>query len=176
MAISEKIIKNFESHLDDFDPKVRKEYLILLTAFVNQGELAIKPEQELCNLHCHTFFSYNGYGYSPTHLAWLAKKNGLKTMGIVDFDVLDGVDEFFTACDFLGMRACAGMETRVFIPEFAEIEINSPGEPGVCYHMGIGFTSSTYLLRDLRFWQIFALGQQREITLFWKRSMNFCFP
>ena len=34
------------------------------------------------------------------------------------------------------------METRVFIPEFASREINSPGEPGVYYYMGIGFTSS----------------------------------
>jgi hypothetical protein len=34
------------------------------------------------------------------------------------------------------------METRVFIPEFASREINSPGEPGVYYYMGIGFPSS----------------------------------
>jgi hypothetical protein len=34
------------------------------------------------------------------------------------------------------------METRVFIPEFASREINSPGEPGVYYTMGIGFPSS----------------------------------
>jgi hypothetical protein len=33
------------------------------------------------------------------------------------------------------------METRVFVPEFARREINSPGEPGIFYHMGIGFTS-----------------------------------
>ena len=38
------------------------------------------------------------------------------------------------------MRGSAGIETRVFIPEFADREINSPGEPGVYYHMGIGFT------------------------------------
>jgi hypothetical protein len=34
------------------------------------------------------------------------------------------------------------METRVYIPEFSSREINSPGEPGIFYHMGIGFTSS----------------------------------
>ena len=41
----------------------------------------------------------------------------------------------------MGVRGSTGIETRVFIPEFADREINSPGEPGVCYHMGIGFTS-----------------------------------
>jgi hypothetical protein len=40
------------------------------------------------------------------------------------------------------MRGSAGMETRVYIPEFATREINSPGEPGVFYYMGIGFTSN----------------------------------
>jgi hypothetical protein len=59
----------------------------------------------------------------------------------VDFDVLDAVDEFLAACDLAGVRGSVGIETRVFIPEFAAREINSPGEPGVYYHMGIGFTS-----------------------------------
>jgi hypothetical protein len=93
-------------------------------------------------MHCHTFFSFNGYGHSPTSLAWMAKKRGIKLMGIVDFDVLDGVDEFLAACDLVGVRGSAGVETRVFLPEFATREINSPGEPGVYYHMGIGFTTS----------------------------------
>ncbi len=66
---------------------------------------------------------------------------GFAAVGIVDFDVLDAVDEFLAACDVVGVRGSAGIETRVFIPEFATREINSPGEPGVYYHMGIGFTS-----------------------------------
>jgi len=94
------------------------------------------------NMHCHTFFSFNAYGHSPSSLAWLARRRGFKLMGIVDFDVLDGVDEFLDACEAIEVRGSAGIETRVFIPEFATREINSPGEPGICYHMGIGFTSS----------------------------------
>ena len=61
-------------------------------------------------------------------------------MGIVDFDVLDAVNEFLDACDAAAVRGSAGIETRVYVPEFADREINSPGEPGVLYHMGIGFT------------------------------------
>ena len=93
-------------------------------------------------MHCHTFFSYNAYGYSPTGLAWLARQRGFKVLGIVDFDVLSGVDEFLNTCELLGVRGSAGLETRIFIPEFSERDINSPGEPGVYYSMGIGFCSS----------------------------------
>jgi len=41
------------------------------------------------------------------------------------------------------MPCGAGLETRVFVPEFADREINSPGEPGISYHMGMGFVPGT---------------------------------
>jgi hypothetical protein len=56
----------------------------------------------------------------------------------------------------VGLRGSAGIETRVFVPEFATREINSPGEPGVCYQMGIGFVGgqatgrAADILADLR--------------------------
>jgi hypothetical protein len=112
-----------------------------MAGLLARGEVEPAPESGAVNMHCHTFFSYNAYGHSPSSLAWLAKKNGFTAIGIVDFDVLDAVDEFLDACELLGVRGSAGIETRVFIPEFATREINSPGEPGVYYHMGIGFTS-----------------------------------
>lgn len=64
-------------------------------------------------------------------------------MGLVDFDVLDGVEEFLSSAHKLDLRACAGMETRVFVPQFASRVINSPGEPGIAYHMGVGFVSGS---------------------------------
>lgn len=152
----QQTINELETRLDNFDRKVRDESFRSLIELVNCGEIRFNQEQNVANLHCHSFFSYNGYGYSPTHLAWLGKKSGLKFMGIVDFDVLDGVDEFLSACESVGLRSSAGMETRVFIPQFADREINSPGEPGVYYMMGIGFTSSGSLpgakiqLEDIR--------------------------
>ena len=133
---------NLETKLNDFAPAVRAEALAELLALAQQGAVPLDPEADVANMHCHTFFSFNAYGHSPTSLAWLAKKRGFKLMGIVDFDVLDGVDEFLNACELVGVRGSAGIETRVFLPEFATREINSPGEPGVYYHMGIGFTSS----------------------------------
>jgi len=92
------------------------------------------------NLHSHTFFSYNAYGYSPTHFAVLARQHGLAAAGIVDFDVLDGLEEFWEAGQLCGLKRCVSLESRVFVPEFATRVINSPGEPGIAYHMGIGFT------------------------------------
>jgi hypothetical protein len=138
-----KQIAELEAKLNDFDPAIRAGALAELMALVRRGEIELPPETGLVNMHCHTFFSFNAYGHSPTSLAWLGRRRGFRAMGIVDFDVLDGVDEFLAACEIVGLRGSAGIETRVFIPEYAEQEINSPGEPGVCYHMGIGFASGT---------------------------------
>ena len=135
-------ISSLESQLNDFTPAVRAQALSELAALAQHGTAALDTEREVANLHCHTFFSFNAYGYSPSGLAWLAKRRGFKLLGIVDFDVLDAVDEFLEGCERLEVRGSAGMETRAFVPEFATREINSPGEPGVYYYMGIGFTSS----------------------------------
>jgi hypothetical protein len=130
-----------EKNLSHFDPQIRSETLNQLALALQAGDIDCPPPRSVANMHCHTFFSFNAYGYSPTALAWLAKKNGYKLMGIVDFDVLDGVDEFLDACELLGVAASTGIETRNFLPEFADVEINSPGEPGVYYNMGIGFST-----------------------------------
>jgi hypothetical protein len=135
-------VSDLEAQLNDFSPVVRAQALATLAASVQEGAAVLEPVREVANLHCHTFFSFNAYGYSPSGLAWLAKQRGFKLLGIVDFDVLDAVEEFLQACECLEVRGSAGMETRVYIPEFADREINSPGEPGVYYYMGIGFTAS----------------------------------
>jgi hypothetical protein len=131
-----------EAELDSFDPAVRQAALDGLLARARQGPAPVATHAVLVNMHCHTFFSFNALGHSPTSLAWLGRQRGFALMGIVDFDVLDGVDEFLTACEKAGLRGAAGIETRIFVPEYASREINSPGEPGVCYHMGIGFSSA----------------------------------
>lgn len=131
-----------EAHLNDFDPGVRREALETLWANANAGAFPLPAQTRAVNMHCHTFFSFNGYGCSPSAVAWKARTLGLGAAGLVDFDVLDGVDEFLAACRLLGLRACAGLETRIFVPEFADREINSPGEPGVAYHMAVGFAKT----------------------------------
>lgn len=141
MSIIQQVAE-LEANLNDFSPAVRSQALFELNELACNGDAPLEPAREIANLHCHTFFSFNAYGYSPSALAWLAKRRGFKFMGIVDFDVLDGVEEFLSACELIGVRGSAGIETRVHIPEFSACEINSPGEPGVYYSMGIGFCSS----------------------------------
>ena len=143
---------DLEQALNSFDRRQRDAALAKLLERYPQAP----TPAEVADLHCHTFFSFNAYGYSPAGLAWLARQRSIKLLGIVDFDVLDAVDEFLDACDGAGVRGSAGIESRVFIPEFADREINSPGEPGVYYHMGIGFTggaitpAAQVILNELR--------------------------
>jgi len=133
-------IDKIESELNNFDAEIRKTAVCEVNRLMKNGDIKVKKENNNHNMHCHTFFSYNGYGYSPSYIAYLAKKEGWFAAGIVDFDVLDAVDEFLDACKILGVRGVCGLETRAFIKEFSDREINSPGEPGITYHMGIGFT------------------------------------
>ena len=119
-------LPDIDKELNSFDPQIRAAALERAAAALPADAAG---NSEVFNLHCHSFFSYNGYGYSPSALAVIAR-------------LYDGVDEFLAAAKKLHVRAVAGMETRVFIPEFADVEINSPGEPGVAYHLGVGFTSS----------------------------------
>ena len=86
--------KQLEQKLDSFIAAERKKALQALLLKVATGQIALPLPSSAVNLHCHTFFSYNSYGYSPSKFAWLARKQGLAVAGIVDFDVLDGLDEF----------------------------------------------------------------------------------
>ena len=144
-------IEELEQKLDSFDSAERKDVLAVLCEKVRAGEIDLPRAGTGVNLHCHTFFSYNTYGYSPSKFAWLARKAGLVVAGVVDFDVLDALEEFLAASRKLGLKACAGLETRVFVPEFSTRVINSPGEPGISYHMGVGFPTAKLKGRQQKF-------------------------
>ncbi len=133
------MIEELEQKLDSFDADERRAALTALCEKVESGAIELPRPGRDVNLHCHTFFSYNAYGYSPSKFAWLARKAGLAVAGVADFDVLDALEEFHAARRMLGLKGCASMETRVFVPKVAEKVINSPGEPGISYHMGVGF-------------------------------------
>jgi hypothetical protein len=131
---------SLEQQLDSFDSRQRQQALASLCQLAQENKVALAAPGRDVNLHAHTFFSYNAYGYSPSKYAWLARKTGLAAAGIVDFDVVDALEEFLGAGRQLGLKTCVSLESRVFVPEFATRVINSPGEPGVAYHMGVGFT------------------------------------
>jgi hypothetical protein len=134
-------VSELEQALDSFDLATRKTALVRLCGLAKHNPGLWPPSKPILNLHCHTFYSYNAYGYSPSSFAWRARKAGLAAGGVVDFDVLDALEEFLEAGRLVGLKTCVSVETRVFVPEFATRVINSPGEPGIAYHMGVGFTS-----------------------------------
>lgn len=135
--MSDTKIQELELQLDSFNISKRKDALKELLSLAEFPETGSDV-----NLHLHSFYSYNACGYSPSKIAWLSRRRSLAVAGIVDFDVFDGLEEFFAAAKLISLKGCVGMETRVFVPEFADKEITSPGEPGITYHMGVGFTES----------------------------------
>ncbi|MFH1371479.1 MAG: hypothetical protein ABII09_09385 [Planctomycetota bacterium] len=159
-------IEELEARLDSFEPGQRMEAIEELCEKVSRGQIELPKSGGDVNLHCHTFFSYNSYGHSPSKFAWLAKEKGLAVAGVVDFDVLDGLQEFLEAAKMLGLKGCAGMETRVYVPQFGNRVINSPGEPGISYHMGMGFPSAN-LSPELKQFQmnLQRTARQRNIEL-----------
>jgi hypothetical protein len=135
-------VEELETSLNDFSPSVRRAALEELDRKLKAGEIQKTPEAKIANLHCHTFYSFNAYGYSPSGLAWLAKRQGFQVIGMVDFDVLDAVDEFLDACEYIGVR---GGINRAFVPEFAGYEINS--RRAGCISRKVGYHNQCYSRR-----------------------------
>lgn len=122
--------------LNDFKMETRRE---ALKAFLSQAQFS--QPGTLFNMHCHSFFSYNADGWSPSRIAWECRQRGLCAAALCDFDVLDGLEEFLAAGRSLALRTAVHLETRSYVREQASVDISSPGEPGVAYIMGCGFTT-----------------------------------
>ena len=123
------------SALSDFNDTARR------TALSKLVEAAQLPDAgTLFNMHCHSFFSYNADGWSPSRVAYECRSRGLCAAALCDFDVLDGLEEFLAAGQLLALRSAVHLETRAYVREQATVDISSPGEPGVAYIMGCGFT------------------------------------
>ncbi len=123
--------------LSDFDKSVRYGELDKVLA----GAEFPAAEVEAVNTHIHTFYSFNIDGLSPLEVLLMSKQHGLEVAGTVDFDVLDAMAEVFEIGDRLKLRTVASLETRAYVEDYKDREINSPGECGVLYSMGVGFTA-----------------------------------
>lgn len=128
---------NLAAKMNDFDPAVRSRALD--EALAEAGDAHPEPGPNV-NMHMHSFFSYNAEGWSPTRIAWESRARGLRAAGLCDFDVLDGLDEFLDAGLRVGLRTAVFIECRTYLAPFGDSDLNSPGEPGVAYIMGAGFT------------------------------------
>lgn len=136
--LNRETLSFLENQLDGSYASERRTALETLAQAVKSGDIRLPEPKDEVNLHFHTFFSFNSENWSPSRIAWESVKYGLKVSGIVDFDVLDGMEEFLAAGELLGLKTVVGMETRVFIKELADKVICSPNEPGVAYFMASG--------------------------------------
>ena len=73
MIIQEGADVQLEQALNSFDPGIRRAALADLLSRIPDAP----PGRGIANMHCHTFFSFNAYGYSPTGLGWLARQEGI---------------------------------------------------------------------------------------------------
>jgi len=134
IALSSKI--SLEEKLNVFDPAERRA---ALQELVRKYSSTLPTVLDNVNMHFHSFFSYNSKWHSPSRIAWESRKKGLYAAALCDFDVLDGQEEFLDAGLVLSLRTTVHIETRAYIREYADVDINSPGENGIVYIMGGGF-------------------------------------
>ena len=160
-------LEHLEDRLNSFDADTRADALCTLDARVESGQIVLPSLRNEVNMHFHTFFSFNAHGWSPSRIAWESRKYGLAVAGIVDFDVLDGMEEFLSAGEILGLRTVAALETRVFVQEYLDRVMSSPNEPGIAYFMGAGCfqlppegTSSAAILQSMR-----EMARQRNLQV-----------
>ena len=109
-------IDKLEQNLSSFK---YKERMVSLSQLQNLLPLNTEELQNV-NMYFHSFNSYNAEFWSPFRIAWEAKKNALYAAGIIDFDVLARLEEFFGAGELLGIRTSVGIETRAFLHEYAD--------------------------------------------------------
>ena len=75
------LIEELEQKLDSFNASEREQALSVLFEKIEAGEINLPESGTAVNLHCHTFYSYNINGYSPSKFAWLARRIGLAVAG-----------------------------------------------------------------------------------------------
>jgi len=125
-----------EQQLDSFSCEARLQAL----GKIVKSKPAFPKTRELVNMHFHSFFSYNSEGWTPSRIALESRKSGLFAAGVIEFDVIDGLQEFQVAGEILKLRISVGVESRRYFARFAAVDIDSPGEPGVNYVIAAGFS------------------------------------
>lgn len=157
--------RELEEKLNDFDPARRHSALEELVR--HYGNTLPRAGSNV-NMHFHSFFSYNSEWYSPSRIAWESRKAGLYAAALCDFDVLDGQQEFLDAGLALSLRTAVHIETRAYIREYADVDINSPGENGIVYIMGGGFSrlfpDGSEQAKGLMFYREKAAQRNRELV------------
>lgn len=65
----DRVTTDLEAKLNDLDPAQRLEALAELARRAKLADAPPPAATDLVNMHCHSLYSYNAYGYSPPALA-----------------------------------------------------------------------------------------------------------
>ena len=140
--MSSEIDRDLLEALSSYDPSVRSAAISEAARRLESGRLAPAAEaRPWLNLHLHTFHSFHYRDWSPARVILECRRLGLLGAGTVDFDTLAGLEETFAAGRAFGLPVLTGFESRVFVPEYRDRVLNSPGEPGIYYFCGLGFAA-----------------------------------
>lgn len=91
-------------------PEQRIAALREIKMLIDTGKLTISAGEGYTNNHVHTKYSFSPY--SPAQAVWAAYKSGLKTVGIIDHDAVNGAMEFVESGRILGIATTVGFEIR----------------------------------------------------------------
>ncbi|HOK26117.1 MAG TPA: hypothetical protein PLX87_06275 [Bacteroidales bacterium] len=112
------------------------------------------PEYREVNAHIHTPFSFSAFPGMEMIFSMATEEN-IKVLGINDFYVADGFEEFFKGCISNGIFPLFNIEFIGLMKECQQkgIRINDPNNPGRIYFSGKGldypFHLDTQLLAEL---------------------------
>ena len=125
-----------ESYIELLNAPAKEDRLAALEKIAEMfksGEIPMPERNEDTNNHVHTTYSFSPY--SPTKGVYMAFMSGLRTVGIVDHDAINGAEEFIKAGEILGITTTIGMEIRVNFESvgYKGINLNNPDQPGTAY-------------------------------------------
>jgi hypothetical protein len=119
----------------DMDARQRIERLdsIIRSGGAHDGDAPLPSLGEEVNNHVHTSYSFSPY--TPSEAALMARRAGLRAVGIMDHDSVSGGEEFLTACRTAGLASTVGFEVRVNADGTAMEgkKINNPDTRNILY-------------------------------------------
>ncbi|MBE5759875.1 MAG: PHP domain-containing protein [Clostridiales bacterium] len=129
-------MNKLESYIEQLNAPAKADRLAALQNIADMfksGEIPMPERNEDTNNHVHTTYSFSPY--SPAKGVYMAYMSGLRTVGIVDHDAINGADEFIKAGEILGITTTIGMEIRVNFESvgYKGINLNNPDQPGTAY-------------------------------------------
>jgi len=109
------------------------------------------PAYRPVNGHIHTPFSFSAFG-SVDAVFTAAREENISVLGINDFYVTDGYDDFYRGCLKNGIFPLFNIEFIGLIKNFQEagIRVNDPNNPGRIYFCGKGLDYPFHLESGLK--------------------------